>query len=150
MSDPCSEGSLECHTYCDTGHPFIMVISEDLWHSHLLPSVQQCRCHYLFLRLRAGIRTPNLPYGNALAQEQCPWIHEIYNFGILLLCHYYYKLRLSEPCPGVEKARGYKTHNSFGKIVSNPKPRDILYLSVNDSMRCHRMLKLQIRIIKSI
>ena len=24
-----SEGSLACHTYCDTGHPFIMVISED-------------------------------------------------------------------------------------------------------------------------
>ena len=23
-----SEGSLACHTYCDTGHPFIMVISE--------------------------------------------------------------------------------------------------------------------------
>ena len=24
-----SEGSLSCHTYFDTGHPFIMVISED-------------------------------------------------------------------------------------------------------------------------
>ena len=24
-----SEGSLACHTYCDTGHPFIMVISKD-------------------------------------------------------------------------------------------------------------------------
>ena len=24
-----SMGSLACHTYCDTGHPFIMVISED-------------------------------------------------------------------------------------------------------------------------
>ena len=31
-----SEGSLAWHTYCDTGHPFIMVISEDPWHSHLL------------------------------------------------------------------------------------------------------------------
>ena len=30
---------LQCHTYCDTRHPFIMVISEDPWHSHLLPSV---------------------------------------------------------------------------------------------------------------
>ena len=29
-----SEGSLACHNYCDTGHPFIMVISGDLWHSH--------------------------------------------------------------------------------------------------------------------
>ena len=24
-----SEGSLACNTYCDAGHPFIMVISED-------------------------------------------------------------------------------------------------------------------------
>ena len=58
-----SEGSLTCHTYCDTGHPFIMVISEDPWHSHLLPSVWQWSCHYLFLRPRSvatGIRTPNL------------------------------------------------------------------------------------------
>ena len=61
----CSEGSLEWYTYCYTGHPLIMVISEDPWHSHPLPSVWQRSCHYmyLFLRLRfvaAGIRTPNL------------------------------------------------------------------------------------------
>ena len=31
-----SEGSLVCHTYSDTGHPFTRVISEDLWHSLLL------------------------------------------------------------------------------------------------------------------
>ena len=29
-------------------HPFIMVISEDPWHSHLLPSYWQRSCHYLF------------------------------------------------------------------------------------------------------
>ena len=34
-----SEGSLVCHTYCDTGHPIIIVIFEDPWHSHLLLSV---------------------------------------------------------------------------------------------------------------
>ena len=34
-----SEGSLAWHTYCDTGHPFIMGITEDPWHSHWLPSV---------------------------------------------------------------------------------------------------------------
>ena len=58
-----SEGSSACHTYCDKGHPFIMVISEYPWQSHLLPSLWQCSCHYLFKRLRsvtAGIRTPNL------------------------------------------------------------------------------------------
>ena len=36
-----SEGSLVCYTYCDTGHLFMMVISEDPWHSHLLPKVWQ-------------------------------------------------------------------------------------------------------------
>ena len=46
-----SEGSSVCHTYCDTEHPFIMVISEDPWHSHLLPSVYQWNCHFQFLRL---------------------------------------------------------------------------------------------------
>ena len=36
---PLSSESLTCHTYCDTVLLFIMVISEDPWHSHLLPSV---------------------------------------------------------------------------------------------------------------
>ena len=51
-----SEGSLACHTYCDTGHPFIKVISDD-------PCHWQWSCLYLFLRhesLVAGIRTSNL------------------------------------------------------------------------------------------
>ena len=34
-----SEGYLTCFTYCDTGQPFIMVISEDPWRAHLLPSI---------------------------------------------------------------------------------------------------------------
>ena len=42
------EGSLTCHTYCDNGLPFIMVISEDSWHTHLMPSVWRGSCHYLF------------------------------------------------------------------------------------------------------
>ena len=50
-----SEGSLACHTYCDTGHHFRMVISEDPWHSHLLQSVWKWSCHYLFLRLRSYV-----------------------------------------------------------------------------------------------
>ena len=33
-----SEGSLSCHTYCDTALPFKMVISEDPWYSYLLLS----------------------------------------------------------------------------------------------------------------
>ena len=34
-----SEGSLASHTYCGTGHQFIIFISEDPWHAHLLPSI---------------------------------------------------------------------------------------------------------------
>ena len=60
-----SEGSSACHIYCNTGHLFIIVISEDPWHSHLLQSIPQWSYQYLFLRLRsvaAGIRTPNLTH----------------------------------------------------------------------------------------
>ena len=56
-----SEGSLTCRTHYNTGQPYILVISEDQWHSHLLPSVWQWSCHCLFLRLRSvptGDRTP--------------------------------------------------------------------------------------------
>ena len=55
---PSSEGSLACNTYCDTGHPYIKVIPEDSCHSHLLPSVRQWSCHYLFLRLGLGLEHP--------------------------------------------------------------------------------------------
>ena len=47
-----SEGSSACHTFCDTGLPFIMVISENPWHSHLMLTVWQWSCHYLFNDLR--------------------------------------------------------------------------------------------------
>ena len=45
-----SEGSLACHTYCDTGHSFILLISENPW--HLLPSVQKWSCYYMFNDIR--------------------------------------------------------------------------------------------------
>ena len=48
-----SEGSLASHTYCDTGHPFMMVISKDPRHSPPMLSVWQWRRHYLFLRHRS-------------------------------------------------------------------------------------------------
>ena len=50
---------LDCHTYCDMVNPFIMVISNYLWHT-LLPNVWQWSCHYLCKR--PGIQTPNLPH----------------------------------------------------------------------------------------
>ena len=64
-----SEGSLACHTHCDNGHPFILVISEDPWHSHLLPSVWQWICHSMFLQqmsVAAGIWTPSFPYARSM------------------------------------------------------------------------------------
>ena len=57
----CSEGLLTCHIHCDTGLPFIMVISEDLWHSYLLSSVLQWSCHYLFFRLRSVSTGDRIP-----------------------------------------------------------------------------------------
>ena len=38
-------GYITCHIYCDTGYPFIMVISQDPWHLHLLSSAWQWSCH---------------------------------------------------------------------------------------------------------
>ena len=44
-----------CHTYCDMGHPFKMVISEDLWHSLLMPIKHLAveLSYYLFLWLKS-------------------------------------------------------------------------------------------------
>ena len=68
-----SEGSLTCHTYCDTGLPFIMVISEDPWHSHLLPSVWQWNCHYLFSRLRTAPQMPILYIKSGVKHQILCW-----------------------------------------------------------------------------
>ena len=65
-----SEVSLACHTYTVTWG-----ISEDPWHSYLLPSVWQWSRHYLFSRLRyvtARIRTPNLPLARRNLQPTAP------------------------------------------------------------------------------
>ena len=86
-----SEGTLACHTYCNMGQPFKMVISEDPWHSYLWLSVWQWSCHYLFLRLRsvaAGIQTPNLP---RRTRDSNIWQWS---------CHYLF-LRLGSVAPGI-------------------------------------------------
>ena len=43
-----------------------MVISEDSWHSNLLPSVWQWSCHYLVLRLRSGATVDQIPFSHTL------------------------------------------------------------------------------------
>ena len=37
------EGSLACHNYCDTGHPYIMVISEDLKLETFTPTAESLK-----------------------------------------------------------------------------------------------------------
>ena len=52
----------------------MMVISEYLWHSHVLPTVWQLSFHCLFLRLRsvaAGIWTTNLQLHCAIVVVKC-------------------------------------------------------------------------------
>ena len=50
-------------TYRDTGHPFIMVISEDTWHSHLAPiggSGAVTSCFFDLCLSRLGFEHPTL------------------------------------------------------------------------------------------
>ena len=41
-------GPFVFNTYFDTEYPLRLIILDDPWHSHILPSVWQVRCHYLF------------------------------------------------------------------------------------------------------
>ena len=82
-----------------------MLISEDSWHSHLMPSVWQWSRHYLFWRLRyvaVGIRTsiqPSACGANALshcatAAVRYYVVNELITclrlFGIAFISHHYY------------------------------------------------------------
>ena len=59
-----SEGSLKCHTHCDTDLLYLMVIPKDPWHSHLLLSVWQWRCHYPFLQCRSVPTRDRSPFSH--------------------------------------------------------------------------------------
>ena len=69
-----SEGSSTCHSYCDTGLPFIMVISENPWQSILLPSVWQWSCDYLILLLRS-VGTGDRTQISRMRDERLPLRH---------------------------------------------------------------------------
>ena len=83
-----SEGSLACHTYCDTGHSFIMVIPEDPLHSHLMPSVWQWSCFNDLGLSRLGFGHPILRLRgdccNPLRHRRC------YGQGRKLLDHNFF------------------------------------------------------------
>ena len=81
-----SEGSKAWHIYSDTAHSFMMVISEVPWTSHLLASVWQWSCHYLFLRLRpvlVGIPTPNTPLAGRTLKPTAPLPRQLKDNTIL-------------------------------------------------------------------
>ena len=96
-----SEGSLASHTYCDRGHPFITVISEDTWYLHQLSSVWRWSCHYLvFFSLFEVFRPTrefftHLETSPLLVQgcnfDMCSALMAIEQWGFLsvphLLCH---------------------------------------------------------------
>ena len=129
-----SEGSLTCHTHCDTGLPFIMVISKDPWNSHLLPSVWQRSCHYLFLRLRSvatGVRTQISRMRGERFTSAPPRIHKDYVQRILGLIIFlkaninrYYELSNSFPRSPIYttrylglKIRSLDLHDSFFRFA---------------------------------
>ena len=82
------EGSLACHNYCDTEHPFIMVISKDPWHSHLLPSV----CSW--------------------AVTTC-----FYDLDLSWLGFEHQAFRLSQPHCATAEVLGYVGHNTFDLVA---------------------------------
>ena len=77
-------GFLACHTHSDTGHMFIMVISQDMKHSYLLSSVEQWSCHYLFptyiRSVAAGIRGKRGACSNRLRDRPAKCITELHTF----------------------------------------------------------------------
>ena len=98
-----SEGSLACHTYRDTGHPFLMVISEDPWQSHRLPWVMQWSCNYLFLRLMpvvVGIQNSTF----RMRGERFNWLRHRSGIAICTSClnietmNFYLEYFLSAEC----------------------------------------------------
>ena len=59
-----------CHIYCDTGHPFIMVISEDPWHSRLLRAFGSGDVTICFYEW--GNRTLYLPHARRTLKPTAP------------------------------------------------------------------------------
>ena len=54
--------------------------------------------------------------------DPCTRDHEIYNFGRPFLGHHYYKLSLSDPCPGVRKKTFKDIHLFYTFYSSSISP----------------------------
>ena len=83
---------IECHTYCDTGHLFKMVISEDPWHLHLMPIVCQWSCHYLSYDIglsKLGFEHPTLQGERSnppLRREYLNKVFKMHGWSIFIVC----------------------------------------------------------------
>ena len=79
---------LACHTFCDTEHPLIMVISEDPWHWHLLPSVTSC---FIDLGLsRLGFKHPTFRMRNKTICAHWYW-HWLKKTISVKLCNFIFQ-----------------------------------------------------------
>ena len=105
-----SEGSLACHIYCDTEYPFIMVISEDPWHSHLLRSVE------VYRGWDSNIQ-PSAREANALIDcaTAAVWI-ELDNVLILIGSQVHW-FSLTYECENQWKVYQYTRNTNFGLIL---------------------------------
>ena len=70
-----SDWSLAYYTYCGTRQPFIMAISEDQWHSHLLPyvlAVEVSLAVWTSYVFAAGIWKSNLSHARRTIEPAVP------------------------------------------------------------------------------
>ena len=69
---------LGCHTYCNTGHPFVMIISLDPWHSHHL-------CQALAVEVLLPVLTTSCPYRDSNTKPSACEANSLTDFAI---CHF--------------------------------------------------------------
>ena len=100
-----NEGSLVCHTYCDTGHPF-MWSSPRTNNTHLLPNNWQWSCHYLFSNL-----SPSSCEAKAVQNEPLPclqWNNLLNFFPIFIhILHILFTSLYTNSVPGEEKSTSF-------------------------------------------
>ena len=112
-----SEGSLACHTYCDTGHTFIMVISKDPWHSHLLASVWQWSCHYLFNEFSMSqLETPNLLHAGRMLSPTLPLLRPMKVYTYLQWHQYYDSVQVSSDTITVTVYKNLQWHQHSDSV----------------------------------
>ena len=151
-----SVGSLACHTSCDTGHPFIMDITEDPWHSHLLPSVWLWNCHYLISRLKRrswdSNTQPSACLANALTDYATAAVMSALDETIKICTRptvsvaYYHSIltysmaTIAEHRSAFETTHGYWWHLDMTEILLKGSKQQIKYNSKSKLQWCSSVL----------